>query len=411
MSHGPFAMSFSRRASLSLAPSPFAQRLEDARRRHAELLDLTASNPSRVGLSASPRALAALADPRGGRYAPDPRGLLSARETLVRHDPALGSPEALQLTASTSEAYALLFKLLCDPGDAVLVPAPSYPLFDHLARFEGVRALPYPLAWLGPDEGWAIDPIALRALGERAARERVRAVLVVSPNNPTGHYLRPRDAALLAALSLPVLCDEVFAPYPLDPGRLAARPTPAPPAREVLAAAGHTGLVFSLDGLSKRAGLPQVKLAWIHAAGPEGPRREALARLAVLADAWLSVSTPVQLALPTLLGEGDRLRAVIQERTRHNLRTLRAHFPPAGVATLLEPEGGWYAVLRLPLALDDEAWAARLLARDAVVTHPGYLYDFPSGAAHLVLSLLPETDTFQRGAERIAARVDAELHA
>lgn len=413
MGHGLAVTSFSRRASLSLAPSPFAQRLAQARGDHAELLDLTVSNPTLVGLSASPEALASLGAPQAARYAPDPRGLASAREALVRHDPALGSPEALQLTASTSEAYALLFKLLCDPGDAVLVPAPSYPLFEHLARFEGVRALPYPLVWLGPDDGWVLDPIALRDVASRAAGERVRAILVVSPNNPTGHYLRTGDAARLAAqlhaLSLPVICDEVFAPYPL-PGRPGSSPqAPPPPVRDLLAAAGHTGLVFSLDGLSKRAALPQVKLGWIHVSGPDALRREALARLGVLADAWLSVSTPVQHALPALLREGERLSAAVRDRTRANLEALRAAFPPGGAVTLLEPEGGWYGVLRLPLALDDDGWAAALLARDAVVTHPGYLYDFPPGAAHLVLSLLPEPSVFLRGVDRIAARAEAEL--
>ncbi len=298
-------------------------------------------------------------------------------------------PDRVLLSASTSEAYAFLFKLLCDPGDEVLVPRPGYPLFEFLAALESLVVRAYPLAH---DGEWHLDVSALRA----AVSPRTRAVVVVNPNNPTGAYLKEDELLALEALCaerrLALVSDEVFADFSFrDDARRAssvARDSPA--------------LAFALGGLSKSCGLPQLKLAWTAVTGPEPLRREALARLEVVADTFLSVSTPVQLAAPALLARREELQAPIRERVARNLDRLRASLGPGSPATLLEPEGGWYAVLRVPATLPEEERVTRLLEERDVLVHPGYFFDFPH-EAFLVLSLLAPEAEFSEGTSRVLA--------
>jgi alanine-synthesizing transaminase len=380
---------FSARTRWDRRANRLAERLASLRVSGRRLLDLTESNPTRVGIVADDDILSALAAPESRRYEPDPFGLPSAREAVARDFARRGcpvDPGRIVLSASTSEAYAFLFKLLCDPGDEVLVPRPGYPLFEFLAELESVVARAYPCSW---DGEWHLDLPALReALGPRT-----RAIVVVSPNNPTGAYLKLEELealeTLCAARSLALVSDEVFADFSFAPG-----------GRRVASVAGDgAALAFALGGLSKSCGLPQLKLAWTAVGGPEGLRREALARLEIVADTYLSVSTPVQVAAPLLLARRDELQRPIRERTTANLASLRARLQGASPASLMEPEGGWSAVLRVPATLSEEDRALRLLER-GVVVHPGYLFDL-SGGAFLVLSLLVPPADFEEGVDRV----------
>jgi aspartate/methionine/tyrosine aminotransferase len=269
---------------------------------------------------------------------------------------------------------------LCDPGDAVLIPAPSYPLFEHLAELEAVQALAYRLAY---DGAWHVDLDSVR----RAVTSRTRAIVVVSPNNPTGHYLRQAELDELAKLGLPIICDGVFAEFPL------AKPRPSP------LSVADGGLMFALDGLSKRAGSPQLKLAWTVISGRESLRREARARLELIADTFLSVATPIQLALPELLELCPRLTETIAARCRANLATLAAAVQGSPV-TLLCPEAGWSAVLRLPALMPEEQLVLGLLRDEQLLVQPGFFYDFET-EPHAIVSLLTEPRTFEAGVRRL----------
>ena len=356
------------RLSERTAFDPTPNALATALAAHPPRYDLTLANPTRAGFAYPDVTLSTPA------YAPHPFGLPAAREAVAM---LVGAPpERVVLTASTSEAYAWLLKVLCDPGDEVLCPRPSYPLFEHLAAFESVRLVPYSLAY---DGAWHIDFDSVRPTA------RTRAIFVVSPNNPTGHYTPADDLARLAEHGLPLVVDEVFAPYRLIPG-------PAPRALDA------PGRVCSLGGLSKQAGLPQLKASWI----AFSPGFEALLpRLELVADTYLSLSTPVQHALPELLER--RIEADILRRVQGNLGTLRGRTRDTPVE-LLRVEGGWYAVLALPATRDEEAWTLELLRRDGVAVQPGFFYDFEQGP-RWVVSLLPEPGTFAAGIERLVARV------
>jgi aspartate/methionine/tyrosine aminotransferase len=346
-------------------PNALARLVADKRAAGVRIHDLTISNPTTAGIAYPDDELAAaLADRRALIYAPDPRGQLDARRAVAPgHD-----PDRVFLTASTSEAYAWLFKLLCDPGDAVLAPAPSYPLFDHLAALEGIGLATYPLAW---DGEWHVDLPALEA----AIDGRTRAILVVSPNNPTGSYLKRGEWARLQALGLPLIVDEVFADYP-------AHDAPAPD-RVTCAAAepDATALTFSLGGLSKSAGLPQLKLGWIRVAGARDVVDEACARLELVADSYLSVGASVQAAAPRLVELGARVRRDIQARVRASRAALGGLAMPA--------EAGWSAIIRLPAVRTDEDVALALLRDHDTLVQPGYFYDFGRGT-YIVVSLLAE---------------------
>jgi aspartate/methionine/tyrosine aminotransferase len=295
------------------------------------------------------------------------------------------------LTASTSEAYAFLFKLLCDPGDEVLVPSPSYPLFEHLARLESVRAVPYRLAY---DGAWHVDLPSVRA----AVSSRSRAIVAVSPNNPTGSYLKRHELDALADVGLPIVSDEVFGRYAVKAD--GARATSA------LEAGDRAPLVFALGGLSKLAGLPQMKLAWIAIGGQAARVTEALARLEVIADAFLSVGTPVQHALPALLASRNTAERSIHDRMLSNVAAI-ASAAGGSAVSLLDVEGGWYAILRLPATRTEEAWTLAFLEQDGVYVHPGHFFDFED-EAYVVVSLLTPEETLREGVRRIVDRVDRD---
>jgi alanine-synthesizing transaminase len=386
---------FSRRTSRELEQNALATALEAARAGGREVLDLTVSNPTTAQIPYDAAAITtALADPRAMVYAPEPLGLRSAREAAAAEASRAGvpiDPARVMLTASTSEAYAFLMKLLCDPGDDVLVPAPSYPLFDLLAAFESVRLVPYRLAY---DGAWHVDLDSAR----RAVGPRTRAVFVVSPNNPTGSFLEKGELAGLASLGLPIVSDEVFADYAFDDAASSAT------TRARTALEDTSTLIFALGGLSKQAALPQMKLAWTCVGGPEARVAEALARLELLGDSFLSAGTPVQIALPALLASRARATDAIRARTRHNLGALRAAVGEGSAATLLTVEGGWYATLRVPRTQREEAWAIDLVEKDGVYTHPGHFFGFED-EAFLILSLLTPTDTFAEGIARLVRRV------
>jgi alanine-synthesizing transaminase len=377
----------------ALAPNRLGLALEERRRSGAGILDLTETNPTRVGLGYPTTLLDPLANPLGLAYEPDPLGMRSARDAIAIDLLRLGidvDPARLVLTASTSEAYAFLFKVLCDPGDQVLVPTPSYPLFDHLTRLEAVTAVPYPL---DPHGTWSIDPAAIA----RLVSSRTRAVLVVSPNNPTGTMLRRRVLDELAALcrdaGLMLIGDEVFADYRFAQG--SAETTPF-----VSVLQQRECLACSLGGLSKSIGAPQLKLAWIAVDGPGPLVRAALDRLALVGDTFLSVSTPVQLAAPALLEHGKPVRACILNRVVSNLQALRRALDRATACSLVEPDGGWSACLRVPADEPEETRVLRLLDRHGVLVSPGYFYDFPF-EAFLVISLLGHPDVFAAGLDRL----------
>ena len=377
----------------------------------ASIVDLTVSNPTTVGLPYPLAALReALALPEIAVYEPTPRGLPSARAAIAAEHDRRGlavDPERLVVTASSSESYALLFKLLCDPGDAVLVPEPSYPLFDYLARLEGVEPVAYRLAY---DGVWHIDLSSLdEALSvARAAGRRPRALVVVSPNNPTGSFLKRdehrRLGAICARAGLALIADEVFADYPsagiVDGEAVACAAAVAAVATDDTAPV----LTFSLGGLSKSCGLPQFKLGWILAGGPAPDVAAALARLELIADTYLSVGGPVQMALPRLLPLGATIRASIAARVAANRQQLRARLPPSSPCTVLPAEGGWSAIVRVPAVLTDAEWAITLLRQDGILVQPGYFFDMPATGAFLVVSLLPDPLVFGPAMERLFAR-------
>jgi alanine-synthesizing transaminase len=382
----------SSRLPSSLEPNALARAIQARRRGGASVIDLTESNPTRVGLKYPAALLAPLADARAMEYDPQPLGLWSARAAIAadfRRRGIVISADRVAVTSSTSEAYALLFKLLCDAGDQVLVPHPSYPLFEHLTRLECVEAVPYSLEYHG---SWRIDVDSVR----RAVSDRTRAILVVSPNNPTGSILHRDDLAMLAAIAsehnLALIGDEVFADYRLEP---------APAATDVLA--GGDVLAFSLGGLSKSAGLPQLKLGWIGFGGPSAQVDEILAAYEIVADTYLSVSTPVQAAAAHLIASGAAIRAQIMARIKRNLEALRAQAAAFPSVSVLPVEGGWSAVLQVPAVTSEEALILTLLDQDDVLVHPGYFFDF-AREAFVVISLLVEPPMFDKAIARLLAR-------
>ncbi|HTL98388.1 MAG TPA: pyridoxal phosphate-dependent aminotransferase [Holophagaceae bacterium] len=377
-------MSRSSRLPVNSAPNALSAALARLRAAGRPILDLTVSNPAACGFDYPEAEIrAALGGAGTLRHEPDPRGALSAREAVARHHGRGLCAADLLLTASTSEAYALLFKLLGDPGDEVLVPSPSYPLFEWLARLEGLRAVPAP-AWF--HERWSLDVGALDA----ACTPRTRAVCVVNPNNPTGQFLSRAEWRMLtefcARKGLALIVDEVFADFPLEPEAdhlPTALEDPGPPC-----------LLFVLSGLSKAALLPQVKLGWIAARGPGAA--PALEDLEFIADQYLSVSAPAQVAAPALLRLAPELRAQALARAKGNLAALDAWLPACPGCSRLPVGGGWSVLLRRPALEDDGSFALRLLEREGVLAHPGHYFDLPA-EGFLVLSLLAPATTFGAG--------------
>jgi aspartate/methionine/tyrosine aminotransferase len=399
-------MRFSERTAWNTEESELARAHRLRREAGLPIADLTASNPTRCGFAYSASLLQALADPRALDYDPQPRGLLTAREAVCRYyaDHAVAlDPGQIVLTTSTSEAYSFLFRLLCDPGSEILVPQPGYPLFDFLATLDDVRIKAAPLVY---HDGWQIDAEGIR----RAITPQTRAIVVVHPNNPTGHFTKPWEAEELARIcranGLSVIVDEVFLDYEMgataeskaETGRgCAGLETGATRERSDAAwsfAAGLNGVpVFVVTGLSKIAGLPQMKAAWIVATGPE--KTQALDRLEVIADTFLSMNAPVEWALPAWLAQRAEMQQQIRSRVGANLAELDRQLAAFPTLQRLAVEGGWYAILRIPALEPDEQTALALLER-GVWVHPGYFFGLPE-SGWLVISLLGYEWEFRTG--------------
>ena len=382
---------FSRRTNWPLASNAFTRALNEIRSSGQPLFDLTVSNPTEAGLQLDPHVvLGALANPDAMRYEPQPLGLLEARKAVCQyyresHDISDLDPQRLLLTTSTSEAYSYVFRLLCNPGDEILVPKPSYPLFEFLADLCDVKLVPYPLIH---DHGWQSDLDSLY----KAATSLSRAVILVHPNNPTGSYVSMEERSALntfcSSHDLALIADEVFLDYAHDG-------TPRPSF-----VSNRDALTFTLSGLSKISALPQMKLAWVATSGPSPLVAQAEARLEIIADTFLSMNAPVQLAAPVLLDQRKQVQPVLLDRVRLNLRELDRQLAATPSCTRLDVEGGWYAVVRVPAVQSDENLAIDLLRSETVVAHPGHFYDFPNDG-YLVLSLITEPGVFREGIKRL----------
>ncbi len=380
---------FAGRTNWNLTPNRLSEALARHRAASKPLFDLTASNPTSCGFLYDREAiLGALSDPAALSYEPNPKGLDSARRSIASYYAARNtqiSPEDVLLTTSTSEAYSFIFRALCDPGDELLIPEPSYPLFHFLADIQDVKLVRYRLIC---DHGWQIDFHAL----EQAITPRSRGVIVVHPNNPTGQFVKPQELASLneicSSRQMAIIADEVFLDFSLGEN---------PP---LSFAVNRAALTFTLSGLSKISGLPQMKAAWLVTSGPESPKLQALARLEVIADTYLSVNAPIQLALPSFLEQRHAFQQQLLARVRENLVELDHRIAQQESCSRLHLEGGWYAVLRVPATRSDEDLAIDLLTTKNVYVHPGHFYDFPSDG-HLIVSLITPERDFAEGILRL----------
>lgn len=385
---------FAERTAWELKKNKYTEELERARAAGAKLLDLTISNPTACGFHFRDKILKAFKNRDALTYHPQPRGLLSARQAICayysEHARRINlnrqiSPEQIFLTTGTSEAYSFLFRLLCDPGDQVLVPRPSYPLFDFLADIQDVKLAAYPLQY---DHGWHIDFGALESL----ITDHTRAVMLVHPNNPTGSFASRGEMSKMAHLcaehGLALIADEVFLDYGISGATAASF------------VFNGDSLSFVLSGLSKISCLPQIKVGWMVINGPPDLRREAEERLEVIADTYLSMNAPLQLALPVLLEERRHIQPQLFDRVEQNLRSLDEEIGKQSLVSRLEIQGGWYAVLRVPATRPDEELAIDLIRGHGVVVHPGHFYDFPR-EGYLIVSLITPEDQFREGIGRI----------
>ena len=382
---------FSQRTNWRLATNSLTRAIEEERASGRAILDLSISNPTEAGIRPDSEAvLEALANPAAMQYDPQPRGLLSARQAVCayyaeRHSIPDVEPESILLTTSTSEAYSYVFRLLCNPADEVLVPKPSYPLFEFLADLADVKLVPYPLLY---DHGWQIDFDFL----EKAVTARSRAIIVVHPNNPTGSYVSAKERDALNKLchehALALIADEVFLDYPHHVGRHHSF------------AENHDSLTFTLSGISKISALPQMKFAWALTSGPAEAAAVANARLEIIADTFLSMNAPVQLAAPVLLDQRKVVQPALLERLRANLAELDLQLAGSPSCRRLAADGGWYAVLRVPVIESDDELATRLVRDAGVVVHPGHFCDFPRDG-YLILSLITEPSIFREGLTRL----------
>jgi aspartate/methionine/tyrosine aminotransferase len=385
---------FASRTNWNLKPNRLSAALARHKASGRKLIDLSASNPTECALQYdAPAIIRALCNPAALQYHPDPRGLMVARQAVSGYYATRGiqvAADDLLLTVSTSEAYSYVFRLLCNPGDEILVPTPSYPLFDFLADVNDVKLMRYPLFY---DHGWHIDLHAL----EQAITPHTRGVIVVHPNNPTGHYTKPSEIAALnaicAARQMAIIADEVFLDFSLNIA------TPQSFATNTAA------LTFTMSGISKIAGLPQMKLAWLAINGPEDLKREALTRLELIADTYLSMNAPIQLAAPALLQQRASFQQQLMDRVQKNLVELDSHLGSQTRVSRLEVEGGWYAILRVPALRSDEDLALELLEKHGVYVHPGHFYDFP-GEGYLVVSLITPERDFASGIAQIISVVN-----
>jgi len=376
---------FAKRTNWNLETNRLSAAMAAHRAAGKPLIDLTISNPTECGFQYDEEAiLDALRNPAALKYEPNPRGLAVARDAVAQYYSARGavvSNEDIFLTTSTSEAYSYVFRTLCNPDDEVLIPEPSYPLFEFLADIQDVRLVRYPLVY---DYGWQIDFHAL----EQAITPRTRGVIVVHPNNPTGHFLKLEEMRKLnevcAAREIAIIADEVFLDFALGD-----KP-------HVTFAANSGALTFTMSGLSKICGLPQMKAAWLIVGGPEPSKEQAVSRLEVIADTYLSMNTPIQWALPALLDMRREFQRQLMGRVKENLAELDRQLAGQKACSRLEVEGGWNAVIRVPATRSDEELALELLATRGVYVHPGHFYDFPA-AGYLVLSLIAPTPELVKG--------------
>ncbi len=388
---------FSERTNWKLVQNRFTQALGQVRASGAKVLDLTVSNPTRAGLHYDEQAiLGALASPRALDYDPQSKGLREAREAVAEyyreeHGVRDLNAEQIILTTSTSEGYSFVFRLLCNSGDELLVPKPSYPLFEFLADLQDVKLAPYELIY---DHGWQMDFPSL----EKAVTARTRGVVVVHPNNPTGSYVQCTEMEMLNSFcsehGLAVIADEVFLDYSLEDTVHASF------------AGNHDVLTFTLSGLSKIAALPQMKIAWVVTSGPENEAADAMGRLEVIADTYLSMNAPLQWATPALLGQRKNIRPQLLERVRTNLTELDRQLAAQQACQRLSVEGGWYAVLRVPVTRSDEDLAIELLREKSVLVHPGHFYDFPRDG-YLVLSLITPSNEFADGVRAVLEKLSS----
>lgn len=387
---------FSQRTDWKLAPNRLSQALAEVRASGVDVLDLTVSNPTRADLHFEKETiLASLAVPQALDYDPQPKGLLQARQSVADYYGADHGeevdPESIILTTSTSEAYSYAFRLLCDPGTEILVPKPSYPLFEFLADLQDVKLTPYPLLY---DHGWQIDFPSL----DRTVNHRTKAVIVVHPNNPTGSYASSLEMDSLNSFckenKLALVVDEVFLDYSHDGAT-----------RRSFVQNGDV-LTFTLSGLSKVSALPQMKVAWIVTSGPQAIAQDALSRLEVIADTFLSMNAPLQFATPTLLAQRKQIQPLLLDRVRTNLQELQRQLSLQKTCGALDVEGGWYAILRVPVTRSDEDLAIELLREKSVFVHPGHFYDFPTDG-YLVLSLITPNEAFSQGLQRVLALLNS----
>jgi alanine-synthesizing transaminase len=389
---------FSDRTNWKLTRNRLTETLEEVRSSGARVLDLTISNPTRAGLRYDDaKILQSLASPQAMDYDPQPKGLPGARAAVAEYYRAAHrihnlDPNQLILTTSTSEGYSFVFRLLCNPGDELLVPKPSYPLFEFLADLEDVKLVPYPLIY---DHGWQMDFPSL----QQAVTERTRGIVVVHPNNPTGSFVQSHELeslnGLCRELDLALVADEVFLDYAHDR---------AP--RQSFAANSDV-VTFTLSGVSKISALPQMKVAWIVTSGPAAVVQDAQSRLEVIADTYLSMNAPIQWATPTLLEQRKSIQQQLLARVLANLKELDRQLAAQQACQRLDVEGGWYAVLRVPVTQTDEELAVALLRSKSVLVHPGHFYDFPSDG-YLVLSLITPEEDFAEGIERLLALLIAD---
>jgi alanine-synthesizing transaminase len=376
---------FAKRTNWNLETNRLSAALAAHRAAGKPLIDLTVSNPTECGFQYDEEAiLSALRNPAAMNYEPHPRGLMVARDAVAGYYAERGavvSTDNIFLTTSTSEAYAYAFRTLCDPGDEVLIPEPSYPLFEFLADIQDVRLVRYPLVY---DHGWQIDFHSL----EHAITARTKGVIVVHPNNPTGHFLKSDEMRKLneicVAREMAIVADEVFLDFAVGEKRHATL------------AANPGALTFTMSGLSKICGLPQMKAAWLVVSGPEPFRKQALDRIEVIADTYLSMSAPIQWAMPTLLGQRKAFQKQLLARANRNLAELDQQLAEQNSCSRLEVEGGWNAVIRVPATRTDEEFAIELLATKGVYVHPGHFYDF-SLEGYVVVSLIASLRDFAGG--------------
>ncbi len=384
---------FANRTNWNLETNRLSAALDAHRKAGKPLLDLTNSNPTECGFHYDEEAiLAALKNPAALKYEPNPRGIEVARKAVAEYYAeyaAIVPIGDIFLTTSTSEAYSYVFRTLCNPDDEILIPEPSYPLFEFLADIQDVKLVRYPLVY---DYGWQIDFHAL----EQAITPRTRGVIVVNPNNPTGNYCKPAEMSKLNEIcstrNLAIIADEVFLDFALKEKQ---HPT---------FAANSSSLTFTMSGLSKISGLPQMKAAWLAVSGPESYKSQAFERIEVIADTYLSMNAPIQWALPSLLSLRKPFQKQLLARTNENLAELDRQLSAQKSCSRLEVEGGWNAVLRVPATRTDEDLALDLLTQKSVYAHPGHFYDFVS-TGHIVVSLIVPTREFKEGIEQLLLRI------